>query len=225
LQPFWINSPEEWFFMAEATFEMAGVVNERVRFLNVLKALPEHVVRSINDLLQPGAPADVYDRLRQRLLDSHGLTAYQRLERLATIQGLGGQKPSELLSVLMQLCPPGEANSVLFRFEFLKRMPRELRVALAEDAAELPALVRRADVLWAHNARPAGGTLAAITDVQEEAEDDPAFVFALQPAAQAHAAPPVDFPRAGTGMCYSHFIYGDRARKCTLSTCSWLGGN
>ncbi len=61
-------------------------------------------------------------------------------------------------------------------------MPRELRVALAEDAAELPALVRRADVLWAHNARPAGGTLAAITDVQEEAEDDPAFVFAVQPA-------------------------------------------
>ena len=59
LQSFWTNSPEEWFFMAEASFELANIVGQRPRFLNVLKALPEHVIRTVNDLLQPDAPADV----------------------------------------------------------------------------------------------------------------------------------------------------------------------
>jgi hypothetical protein len=253
LQPFWVGSPEEWFFMAEASFELAGVQNQRARFLNVLKALPEHVIRTVNDLLQPGAPEDVYVQLRQRLLAAHGLTAYQRLEKLAAIQGLGGQKPSELLAIMGQLCPPGELNSMLFRFEFLKRLPRDLRVALAEDEAALPALAARADVLWSHSARP--GTIAAIADQEEEEELDPGPINALQPgarprgvgasrgkagrtrggargrpAASAAAAPaadasPADFARAGTGMCFQHFVYGPKARKCTLASCTWQGGN
>ena len=74
LQSFWVNSPKEWFFMAEASFELAGIVGQRPRFLNVLTALPEHVVRSITDLLRPGAPADLYTQLRRRLLAPHGST-------------------------------------------------------------------------------------------------------------------------------------------------------
>ena len=250
LQPFWVGSPEEWFFMAEASFELAGVQNQRARFLHVLKALPEHVIRTVNDLLQPGAPEDVYVQLRQRLLAAHGLTAYQRLEKLAAIQGLGGQKPSELLAVMGQLCPPGELNSMLFRFEFLKRLPRDLRVALAEDDAALPALAARADVLWSHtSSRPA--TIAAIADLDEE-DPEPAAINALQSGARQRGGPPprgkqgkgrvaargraatpapaadaspADFARAGTGMCFQHFVFGAKARKCTLATCTWQGGN
>jgi hypothetical protein len=146
LQPFWVDSPEAWFFMAEASFEFAGVQAERARFLNVLKAVPEHVIRTVQDLLGPGAPADVYQQLRQRLLAAHCLTGFQRLYKLATIQGLGGQKPSELLAVMGRLCPPGELNTVLFWYEFLKQLPDDLRVALAEDDAALPALATQQQV-------------------------------------------------------------------------------
>jgi hypothetical protein len=249
LQPFWIGSPEEWFFMAEASFELAGVVGQRARFLNVLKALPEHVIRTVNDLLQPGAPEDVYVQLRHRLLAAHGLTAYQRLEKLAAIQGLGGQKPSELLAAMGQLCPPGELNTLLFRFEFLKRLPTDLRVALAEDEAPLAALAARADVLWSHSSRTA--TIAAVLD-QEEEDDPVAAINAVQPFQRARGgqskrgrpgntrgaprgrtnAPaaaadssPAEFARAGSGMCFPHFVYGAKARKCTLATCTWQGGN
>ena len=60
LQPFWEASPDEWFGLAEAQFELAGVVADRVKFNNVLSVLPEHLVRSINDLLRPPSPPDAY---------------------------------------------------------------------------------------------------------------------------------------------------------------------
>ena len=239
--------------MAEASFELAGIAGQRPRFLNVLRALPEHVIRTVNDLLQPDAPADVYVQLRRRLLAAHGLTRYQRLERLSSIQGLGGQKPSELLATLTQLCPPGENNTVLFRFEFLKRLPRELRIIIAEDDADLTALAARADVLWSHNSKAASHTLAAVAAQEDEDEPAAAAVNALQPArgrggqqrgrggpqrgrgggrgrggtsgaAPAADAPPAEFARAGTGMCFPHFVYGPAARKCGLpGTCTWQG--
>ena len=141
---------------------------------------------------------------------------------------------------------------MLFRFEFLKRLPRDLRVALAEDNAALPALAARADVLWSHtSSRPA--TIAAIADLDEE-DQEPAQINALQPGARQRGGPPprgkpgrgrggararaatpapapaadaspADFARAGTGMCFQHFVFGAKARKCTLATCTWQGGN
>ena len=186
----------------------------------MLRALPEHVVRSIADLLQPGAPADLYTQLRRRLLASHGLTRYQRLERLSTI----GQKPSELLAVLMQLGPEGEGNTTLFRFEFLKRLPRDIRIILAEADADLTALAARADVLWSHNSHH-GSTIATIA--KEEPEEVTAGVNALQPARggnQRGAAPAADASPAEFGMCFAHFVYGANAKMCGLpGTCTWQG--
>jgi hypothetical protein len=251
LQPFWENSPEEWFGLAEAQFELAGIFGDRARFINVLGCLPEHIVRAINDLLRPPSPPDAYAQLRRRLLASHGLTEYQRLEKLTSTQGLGGQKPSEMLAVLVQLCPAGEATTRLFRFLFLQRLPRELRILLSEDVdTPLHALAARADVLWSHNS----GSTGAVAAVAVEQETPAACVAAVQPSSRGRggghrgrgggqkgrgggsrgaaangAAPrdaasqaPVDFARAGTGLCHYHFCFGDRATKCT-PPCNWQG--
>jgi hypothetical protein len=252
LQPFWEASPDEWFGLAEAQFELAGIFSDRVRFINTLSALPEHIVRSINDLLRPPSPPDAYNQLRRRLLASHGLTEYQRLEKLTASQGLGGQKPSEMLAALTQLCPAGEAGTRLFRFLFLQRLPRELRILLSEDVdSPLHTLAARADVLWSHNSG-SSGSLAAVA-VSTGDSDGPSPILAAVQASDrgrggnqrgrnsgprgrggasrggtsaAAATPrdqaPVDFARAGTGLCHYHFCYGDKAKKCT-PPCAWQG--
>jgi hypothetical protein len=44
---------------------------------------------------------------------------------------------------------------------FLQRMPRELRIILAEDAiSELQQLAARADVLWTHHGSARGGPIS-----------------------------------------------------------------
>jgi hypothetical protein len=257
LQPFWSSSPEEWFALAEAQFELNHVYAERARFMNVLGSLPEQVVRSVNDLLRGPAPPDAYTQLKARLLAAHGLTEFQRMEKLVSSQGLGGQKPSELLASMLQLCPAGEGNTRLFRFLYLQRLPRELRILLSEDAASpLHALAARADILWSHNSSRGSGILAAAVSAAD-AEEEPGQVAAVrgggarggrggrsgrggkknnrgnqrgQPDASGGGGAvqdgqaPVDFARAGSGLCHAHFVYGNKAfpDRC-VQPCNWQG--
>ena len=260
LQPFWVSSPEEWFSLAEAQFELNSVYADRTRFMNVLGALPEQVVRSVNNLLRGLTPPDAYTQLKGRLLASHGLTEFQRMEKLVSTQGLGGQKPSELLASMLQLCPAGEGDTRLFRFLYLQRLPRELRILLSEDAASpLHALAARADVLWSHNSSRGSGMLAAAVSAAD-AEEEPGQVATVrsggargarggrggrsgragrksnrgnqrgQPAASGGGGAaqdgqaPVDFARAGSGLCHAHFVYGNKAfpDRC-VQPCNWQG--
>jgi hypothetical protein len=76
------------------------------------------------------------------------------MEKLLAAQALGGQKPSGMLHDLVQFCPDGEAQTRIFRFLFLQRLPMEIRIILAEDRdSTLAALAARADQLWAHSTR------------------------------------------------------------------------
>jgi hypothetical protein len=56
---------------------------------------------------------------------------------------------------------------------FLQRMPRELRIILAEDAvSELQQLAARADVLWTHHGGAGGGPVVAAVSPNEEPDED-----------------------------------------------------
>ena len=71
---------------------------------------------------------------------------------------LGGRRPSVLLAEMRQLCPAGEVDSKIFRGLFLRRLPQEIRLALAEDRLSPGlAMAARADALLAH----ARGNVAA----------------------------------------------------------------
>jgi hypothetical protein len=79
----------------------------------------------------------------------------------------GGQKPSDMLHDLVQFCPDGEAQTRIFRYLFLQRLPTEIRIILAEDRdSTLAALAARADHLWAHSTRQPHN--AAVNAVLEE---------------------------------------------------------
>jgi hypothetical protein len=146
----------------------------------VLGALPEVTVRAIADLVGKPVPEDAYTQVKRRLLATHALTEFQRLEKLLQLQQLGAQRPSELLADMLQLCPAGESSTKLFRMLFLQRMPRELRIILAEDAvSELQQLAARADVLWTHHGGAGGGLVMAAVSPTEEPGEDASTVAAV----------------------------------------------
>jgi hypothetical protein len=248
LPPFWASSPDEWFGLAEGQFFLHGVDDERARFYLIFAALPESTARTVADLLRGPLPLDAYAQLRQRLLASHSLTEYHRMDQLHASQGLGGQRPSEMLTAMLQLCPAGESATKLFRYLFLQRLPRELRIMLSEDGVSpIAALAARADQLWSHHSFGDGRPpIAAVLDVEEGLP-----VAAVRQSDQRrggrgrgrdnrrggsnrgggrgggtpnastqHQPTASDLARANTGLCHHHFTYGERAHKC-VAPCSW----
>jgi len=137
----WLDIPHPWRVRPEGHVHV------------LLCGMEEEQMQQVDDLIKmdPLLP-DTFYHLRDQLVATHSLDAYQRLEQLLTLPPLGGKKPSTLLANMKQLCPPGEGATMMFRGMFLLRLPPLIRLQLAEGCVSpVHALVARADALIAHN--------------------------------------------------------------------------
>jgi hypothetical protein len=80
----------------------------------VVSSLSKDSLRLVLDLVTSPPENNPYTTLKARLLDSHQLTDYQRIEQLLAMDSLGSRKPSELLAHMLELCPTGEETSKFF---------------------------------------------------------------------------------------------------------------
>jgi hypothetical protein len=250
LPTFWPHNPEDWFGLAEAQFHVRGVEEDLDKFYHVVSLLPEPTVKTVSDLVRARPPPDdAYVQLRGRLLASHTLTEFQRMEKMQKIQGLCGQRPSEMLADLVQLCPAGETTTRLFRIAFLQRLPRDFRIILAEDTqSPLQALAARADLLWSHGSAQPHDHPSAVNAVPAEEEDFPVAAVASQQSSRGRGqgrgprhrggrgrgtnngngnggggqnpSGPLANAKAASGLCNAHWKYGDQAWACK-PPCTW----
>jgi len=114
----------------------------------------------IRDIVK-NLPADgQYEAVKARLMQPHELTAFQRVEKIIDMPGLGSRKLSQLLAAMLELCPEGETRSTFFSCIFLKKLPRELKILVSEtDTGDLQALAAKEDALHTH-AQPEGNVMA-----------------------------------------------------------------
>ncbi len=117
-----------------------------------------------------------YEKLKDFLTDAHTLTNYEKVMKIVAMGPLGGRKPTELLSALLELCPRGEQETEWFRAMFLSRLPEAIRLHLTHDEEELRVLAKKADGFIAHKS----GQQAATINAVEEAEDNAGTVAAVQ---------------------------------------------
>jgi hypothetical protein len=241
LPEFWPETPAAWFLHAESKFRLKHITSEWDRYDHLVGALPRASVRLVLDLLENPDEQAPYSALKEKLLSSHELTNFERIEKLFQMEPLGGRKPTELLSEMLEICPRGQESNMFFMFLFLQRLPRELRVLLDEDDTLTPRqLAAKADKLWVKHSHQHGTVTAAVAE-----EDHP--VAAVHPGrsrggatrgrgqrvqrgrggrrpAAASAASEPDTPsrvaRSATGLCFYHWTYGEQAHKCE-SPCSW----
>jgi hypothetical protein len=67
--------------------------------------------------LMENPPADTpYSALKSRLLYSHSITNFQKIERLHLLDNLGAQKLSKLLAQMLELCPRGQEAKKFIMF-------------------------------------------------------------------------------------------------------------
>jgi len=224
LPPFWPTRPAAWFGAADAAFHLRRVTDGRDKFSYVIAMLGEDQLVQIADVLEVcPPPPDAFERIKQRLIQSHTLDEFQRLDLLLESPALGGQRPSVLLAEMRQLCPSGEVDTKIFRGLFLRRLPQEIRLALAEDhLSPILAMAARADALLA--LAHSRGNLAAA------AVSSPAATPVV--AAATHSSRPQQKP-AGQhnnrqsrhrSICNAHWKYGADARRCE-KPCDWRAEN
>jgi len=242
LPPFKVKRPAAWFVQCEDLFRMRGVTDQRDQFALCYNALGDEQQEQVDDIAEMRPrPPDAFNRMRDRLVASHSLDAYQRLEQLLALPALGGQRPSALLAQMRQLCPPREEDTLFFRAAFLQRLPAPIRLALAEDKySPVSALAARADTLIAHH------NYGGVAAVSQPAPDEPAPDMAAAVAdrrqrdaqskkkkggkaplsGRGSAASGKEDPWVLLGICKRHYDYGKECFKCAdPSSCRWSSGN
>jgi hypothetical protein len=234
LSPFWAASPANWFLQAEAQFAVRDVMNPLDRYYLVMAALGEPQIDLVSSVLPPAPDKTSYELIKNALVASHSLTPYQKVDRLMSMEPLGGRKPSEMLATMQKLRPPKDEH--FFTFAFLQRLPREMRMLLAQDdQSDIQNLAQKADAYMALH-QPQHHDVAAVAPATGDTPpaDEEAIVAAANKAAakqrggkknqknfRRHRSPsPFDVHQSP--LCYYHVRYGEKAHKC-VDPCAWPG--
>jgi hypothetical protein len=236
LQSFWPNSPAAWFNNAEAQFIVRDITDPVDKYYLVAASLNEQQSDMVHHILESEVTADSYERLRNALVASHSLTNFQKVDRLVTMEPLGGRKPSELMAAMERLKPPSDGH--FFVYHFLQRLPREVRILLAdEDPANTRKLAEKADQLMALHQPQVHDVAAVSTAASSEGADCSEATVAAAAAASRSGQRQQQKkkwkkPRAKRGsspaegwqspLCYFHVRYGDKAHRCE-EPCAWPG--
>jgi hypothetical protein len=130
LPEFWVRDPVAWFAHVEAHFELENLESQQHHYFNIVKSLSQDSLRLIKDILANPHPTTPYEVLKDRLLNNHSLTDFQKIERPFKIGELGPQqKPLELLAHMVELTPADELESKYLIFLFIQRLPKILQNA------------------------------------------------------------------------------------------------
>ncbi len=132
-----------------------------------MAALPRDSVPLVLDMLE-NPSATTPGELKNWLLASHELTDFQQIEKLHQMGDLGDRKPSDLLTIMLELCPRGHEANKFFLVLFLQRLPAKLCILLGDDENADPRdLATKADRLWAMHAHRQVGSVAAVKAVED----------------------------------------------------------
>lgn len=82
LPPFWKESPENWFYIVEATFAIARITADESKFRHALINLDYTVLPYISDLLSDPPPRGKYDALKKRIIEAFGESQETKLRKL-----------------------------------------------------------------------------------------------------------------------------------------------
>lgn len=212
LPNFWTSQPEVWFTQAEAQFHVRGITVDATKYYHVIASLDQDTAGRLLDVIRAPPDENKYGHLKTQLLRTFGLTRRDRAAKLLDMTGLGDRKPSQLLAEMRSLSD-GHTACMLFEEIFLRQMPDDIRMQLAQqDFSNLDAVAERADALWQTKTQYTGA--GGINKV----------VRPTRPGRQT----PTTIPEANIapqhGWCFYHAKFGTKAKKCR-SPCTFPGND
>lgn len=223
LPQFWPENPDLWFYQAEAQFELRSITVSRTKYFYLVAALTPEAASRVTSLLEEVPAENPYEVLKSALCQAYKLTEYQRAEALANLPPLGDSRPSELLAKIRRLLPVGHKTCFRARYDFLSRLPSEIRATLVNSTLELDDLAVQADNLW--SAFQASSQVFAVPQ-EPPADDIPVDVVSRRSSQPNRRRSGNNRSSGVPQLCWYHRQFGVKANDCknteSGSPCEWV---
>ena len=226
-----------FFVQIEDAMELIQIRSQWLKRQVLARALTGEVKAEVKDMLimkKSEAGADIYKRLKYRLLELFGPRAEDAFEEAAGLPLIG--KPSALAKKIMvrlcekrkplQGCCCGKTVAGIWK----RQLPADVRAAVAgmDLAGDMDNVLKKADDVFNATSRQSHVAAVAVSTPDLD-ETQPALQVAAfkkpqkgqQQQQQKHkGAPHPDGPPEGS--CYNHWRFGKSAFSCKRkATCPW----
>ena len=192
---FWEENPVPWFKVLDDHLALAtNPLTQQAKFGLLLPLLTPAAVSQVTVLVQ-SPPQDVYDAAKAALLKHFGRDPLDMAAELCKLNSLGGRTARGFLEYMRSL-QPGEAETTLFRYIFLRSLPPHAS-AIVSHHKVLNEMADAADVV-----------LAAVPVCPSENTPTLAAPDTVEVAAVSQSSKP------SNGLCWIHARYGKRAFNC-----------
>ena len=205
LPDFWTSNPRAWFIQAEAQFRLRQITVDETKFFYVVQALDRSVASSCASILEGAPNANMYDYLKEALIQRFQLSEEERADYILDTRALGDRRPSELAEAILEL-NGREPVTFLLRRIFMRALPPHVRDVLSTSTTQdLRKLAREAD------------RVATTTGRRTTASHDTAGAV----HAATYADPEMNaINRPSRRLCFYHKKWGKQARQCR-QPCDW----
>ena len=124
-----------WAIQAAAAFATAKITTEETKFQHVLASLDPETLRKVTTYISSPTPAAQYTGLVAALRAAYGKSKGDRYDEFFALT-LGEARPTELYASMRRLwLDDNAATSQVFRQAFIRKLPADVRVALATSTA------------------------------------------------------------------------------------------
>lgn len=150
LPTFWANNPRTWFIQAEAQFSLGRITSDISKYNYVVATLPQDIAETVSDVLENPPTSDLYNSLKDKLIDRHSLSLESRIKKLTSDEEIGDKKPSDFFRTLKRLAGNcGTVGDELLKKLWMGRLPQAISVALIpQKDDEMNKLMKLADQVW-----------------------------------------------------------------------------
>jgi hypothetical protein len=101
------------FAQAECVFTVKNVMGQFDKYCHMNAALQHESLRMVSELAEAPPTAMPHDNIKNRLVASHQLTDFQKVEKLFQMSPLGNRKPLDLMLAMLENCSESSTLAVV----------------------------------------------------------------------------------------------------------------
>lgn len=244
--PFSADEPELWFALLETQFHQHGIVDDQVKYNNVISHIDITYAKTVKDIILNPPATNRYVKIKTELIKRLTASHEEKVKQLLSHEVLGDRKPSQFLRHLQDLAGPSVPPD-LVRSIWSTRLPNHIQSILAAQPTHtLEQLADLADRIneinssssVASTSTPSGSTTSSseITTLRNMVEQLSMKLDQLtRPSRRQHSQPrrrrstsrsrsrpTADYRK--DPVCWYHRKYGTNARMC-VTPCDYKAGN
>lgn len=123
---FMTERPEIWFIMAEAVFDIASIVDDRIKYVNVIRELDATTNDQLADVIRKEPATEKYHTLKTAILSRLFDSRQKQVHKLISETTLDEKTPSQLLRKMRELAN-GTVDDCVLQSLWLDRLPPNIK--------------------------------------------------------------------------------------------------